>query len=117
MVSTVGTTRAPYLTQWLLRGNRRDSEDMAKRDDKTYEGVVVQSFRTEDEAVDAIRRIQSAGFTNDQVGVIARDKDVSRQVASDTGTEAEEGALTGAVAGGVLGGVAALIVGASAIAI
>jgi hypothetical protein len=83
----------------------------------TYEGVVVQNFRTEDEAVDAIRRLQSAGFTNDQVSVIAKDKDVSRHVAEDTGTEAEEGAVTGAVAGGVLGGVAALIAGASAIAI
>ena len=82
-----------------------------------YEGVVVQSFRTEDDAIDAIRRLQSAGFTNDQVSVIARDENVSRQVATDTGTEAEEGALAGAVTGGVLGGVAALIAGASAVAI
>jgi hypothetical protein len=90
---------------------------MAKRSDAVYEGVVVQNFSTEEAAVDAIRRLQSAGFTNDQVSVIARDKNVSRQVADDTGTEAEEGALTGAVAGGVLGGVAALIAGASAVAI
>ena len=90
---------------------------MAKRDSQTYEGVVVQNFRTEDESVDAIRRLQSAGFTNDQVSVIAREKSVSRQVAADTGTEAEEGAVTGAIAGGVLGGVAALIAGASAVAI
>ena len=90
---------------------------MARRNERTYEGVVVKNFRTEDEAVDAIRRLQSAGFTNDQVSVIARDKNVSRHVAEDTGTEAEEGAVTGAVAGGVLGGVAALIAGASAVAI
>lgn len=90
---------------------------MANRSSRTYEGVVVQSFRTEDDAVDAIRRLQSAGFSNDQVSVIARDENVSRQVADDTGTEAEEGAVTGAVAGGVLGGVAALIAGASAVAI
>jgi hypothetical protein len=90
---------------------------MAKNNSRTYEGVVVQSFRTEDEAVDAVRRLQSAGFTNDQVSVIARDKNVSRQVADDTGTHAEEGAATGAVAGGILGGVAALIAGASAVAI
>lgn len=90
---------------------------MAQRTDMTYEGVVVQNFGTEDEAVDAIRRLQSAGFTNDQVSVIARDKNVSRQVADDTGTEAEEGAVTGAVAGGVLAGVAALVAGASAVAI
>src|SRR5688500_17048180 len=90
---------------------------MAKRREMTYEGVVVQNFRTEAEAVDAIRRLQSAGFTNDQVSVIARDKNVSQHVADDTGTEAEEGAVTGAVTGGVLGGVAALIAGASAVVI
>ena len=91
--------------------------EMASKNTRTYEGVVVQSFRSEDEAVDAIRRLQSAGFTNDQVSVIARDENVSRQVADDTGTQAEEGAVTGAVAGGVLGGIAALIAGASAVAI
>jgi hypothetical protein len=90
---------------------------MANHKARTYEGVVVQSFRTEDDAIDAIQRLQSAGFTNDQVSVIARDKNVSRHVADDTGTAAEEGAVTGAVAGGVLGGVAALIAGASAVAI
>jgi hypothetical protein len=82
-----------------------------------YEGVVVESFATEDAAVVAIRRLQTAGFTNDQVSVIARDRDASRRVADDTGTEAEEGAVAGAVAGGVLGAVAALIAGASAVAI
>ena len=90
---------------------------MAKRNDRTYEGVVVQNFRTEDDAIDAIRRLQSAGFTNDQVSVIARDERVTQRVTDDTGTEAEEGAVAGAVTGGVLGGVAALIAGASAVAI
>lgn len=90
---------------------------MIDRQGTTYEGVVVQNFRTEDDATDAIRRLQVAGFTNDQVSVIARDKDVSRKVAGDTGTEAEEGAVTGAVTGGILAGVAALIAGASAVAI
>jgi len=90
---------------------------MARSDARTYQGVVVQSFRSEDDAVDAIRRLQSAGFANDQVSVIARDENVSRQVADDTGTEAEEGAVAGAVTGGILGGVAALIAGASAVAI
>lgn len=84
---------------------------------RTYEGVVVHSFRNEDDAVAAIRRLQVAGFTNDQVSVIARDTTVARGVAADTGTEAEEGAAAGAVAGGALGAVAALIAGASAIAI
>lgn len=82
-----------------------------------YEGVVIQDFRSESEAIQAIERLQAAGFTSHDVSVIARDKDVARGIADETDTEAAEGAMTGAVAGGVLGGVAALIVGASAIAI
>jgi hypothetical protein len=84
-----------------------------------YEGVVVQSFRSEDEAVEAIRRLQAAGFSNDQISVIARDKKVARGVADDTGTDtkAEEGAVAGAVTGGALGAIAAVIAGASAVVI
>jgi hypothetical protein len=95
----------------------KELQPMAKHNDRTYEGVVIQSYRTEDEAIIAIRRLQSAGFDNDQVSVIARDENVSRQVADETGTEAEEGAVAGALTGGILGGVAALIAGASAVAI
>lgn len=86
-------------------------------DTNTYSGVVVHSFATEGEAVQAIERLQGAGFTNDQISVIAKDRDTARHVSDATGTEAEEGAVTGAVAGGVLGAVGALIIGASAIAI
>jgi hypothetical protein len=84
---------------------------------RTYEGVVVHSFATEDEAVRAIERLQGAGFTNDQISVIAKDRDAARNVSDATDTEAEEGAVAGAVTGGALGAVAALIAGASAIAI
>lgn len=90
---------------------------MMNRDSQRFEGVVVQSFATEDEAVAAIRRLQDAGFTNDNISVIAREKDVARDVAEETGTEAEEGAVAGAITGGALGAVAALIAGASAVAI
>src|SRR5688572_26051947 len=96
-------------------GYRRETQFMAHT--HTYEGVVVQSFATEDEAVRAIERLQGAGFTNDQISVIAKDRGVARDVADSTGTEAEEGAVTGAIAGGALGAVGALIVGASAVAI
>lgn len=82
-----------------------------------YEGVVVQSYGSEEAAIDAIRELQAAGFTSDEISVIGRDKDVARGVATETGTEAAEGAAAGAVTGGILGGVAALIVGASAVAI
>lgn len=84
-----------------------------------YEGVVVQSFRREDDAVEAIRRLQVAGFSNDQISVIARDRDRARDIAEDTetGTGAAEGAVAGAVTGGALGAIAAVIAGVSAVAI
>lgn len=92
---------------------------MSRTSGTKYEGVVVQSYRTEDEAVEAIRRLQAAGFDNDQISVIARDKNVARGVAdtTDTDTKAEEGAVAGAVTGGALGAIAALVAGASAVAI
>jgi hypothetical protein len=86
-------------------------------DSKTFRGVVVQSFRTETDATEAIRDLQAAGFTSDDISVVAKDKEVARGVAADTGTEAAEGAATGLVAGGVLGGVVAALAGASAIAL
>jgi hypothetical protein len=84
---------------------------------RQYKGVVVRSFPTEDEAVEAIRSLQAAGFDGDQISVIAKERDVARGIADETGTEAEEGAAAGAVTGGVLGAVAALIAGASAVTI
>lgn len=90
---------------------------MIERPNTGNQGAVVQSFATEDDAIRAIQELQAAGFTSDHISVIARDKDVARDVATGTGTEAEEGAATGALAGGVLGAVAALIAGASAVAI
>lgn len=87
---------------------------MAKQ---TYHGVVIHNFASEDEAVLAIRELQAAGFSNDDISVIAEDRGVARDVAHDTDTHAAEGAATGAVAGGALGAVAALIAGASTVAI
>lgn len=85
--------------------------------DDRYQGVVVQDFRSGSEAIQAIRRLQAAGFEDDAISVIARDRDEAARVADATDTEAEEGAVTGAVAGGLLGAVAAAIAGVSAIAI
>jgi hypothetical protein len=90
---------------------------MTTHDRDRLRGSVVQDYRSESEAIQAIRRLQAAGFGDADISVIARDRDVARGVAADTGTEAEEGAVAGAVAGGALGALAALIAGASAVAI
>ena len=90
---------------------------MGKTDSTTMRGVVVQSFKTETDATEAIRDLQAAGFTADDISVVAKDKNMAQGVAADTGAEAGEGAATGLVAGGVLGGVVAALAGASAVAL
>ena len=64
-----------------------------------------------------IRRFHEAGYPQDRIGVIARDRDAAGKLADDTGADAAAGATTGAVAGGVLGGLAGLLVGLGALAI
>jgi hypothetical protein len=90
---------------------------MVDRTSGKYQGVVVHNFATEDEAVRAIRELQAAGFGNDEISVIAQDRDVASGVAEDTDTRAPEGAAAGAVTGGALGALAALIAGATTVAI
>jgi hypothetical protein len=86
-------------------------------DTVTMRGVVVQSFKTETDAVQAINDLQAAGFSADDISVVARDKDVAKGVANETGTEVAEGAAAGLVAGGALGGVVAALAGVSAVAL
>ena len=83
-------------------------------------GVVVQSFTTESDAEAAVRALQQAGFTSEQISIVARDEGRADQVAGDTGTETAEGAAIGAVTGWTLGGLAgmaAVLAGASSLAI
>jgi hypothetical protein len=89
----------------------------SKTDSTTMRGVVVQSFRTETDATEAIRDLQAAGFTANDISIVAKDKDMAQGVATETGTEAGEGMATGLVAGGVLGGIVAALAGASAVAL
>jgi hypothetical protein len=79
--------------------------------------TVVAVFHDRDDAQDAINAMRDAGFRADDISILARDRDVSGQLADDTGTEAAAGAATGALAGGLLGGVAGWLVGIGALAI
>ena len=84
---------------------------------ETMRGTVVQSFSNEDDAAEAIRALQSAGFRAEDISVVAKDKGMAEGVAASSGTEAGEGAAAGLVTGGVLGGVVAALAGASAVAL
>jgi len=79
--------------------------------------MAVAVFDDRDDAQDAINALRDAGFSADQISVLARDRDMAGRLAEDTGTEAGAGAATGAVAGGVLGGVAGWLIGIGALAI
>ena len=86
--------------------------------------TIVGSFDSFEEAQDVFRDLQSAGFSKEDVSIIANDasrrlstrgdslKDAPPSV-GDTGS----GAATGAAAGGVLGGAAGLVVGLMGLAI
>jgi hypothetical protein len=79
--------------------------------------TVAVVFDDRDDAQDAIGALRDAGFSADDISILARDRDTAGQLAEETGSEAATGAATGALAGGLLGGVAGWLVGIGALAI
>jgi len=74
-------------------------------------------YADRDAAERGIRRFHEAGYDQNRIGVIARNRDEAGALAEETGADVVGGATTGAVAGGLLGGLAGLLVGAGALAI
>jgi hypothetical protein len=68
-------------------------------------------------AEDVVGRLQSAGFSNNDISVLLPDKGGTRDFAHQHNTKAPEGAVTGASAGGALGGTLGLLAGIGALAI
>ena len=69
-----------------------------------------------DRAERALNELKDAGFTPEQVSVVAKDRQDTQQLAENTDM-AGEGAASGAATGGVLGGLAGFLVGISALVI
>ncbi|MDN4076104.1 MULTISPECIES: general stress protein [Fictibacillus] len=78
---------------------------------------VIGVFSTEEEAVSAINSLRERGYDEEDISVIAQDKEERRHIEDETGTKAGEGAAAGAATGGVLGGVGGLLAGVGALAI
>ena len=78
--------------------------------------TIVGVFDGPNHAEQALSGLKAAGFTPEQVSVVAQDKQDMRQMAENSDM-AGEGAATGAVTGGVLGGLAGFLVGISAMVI
>jgi hypothetical protein len=64
-----------------------------------------------------ISSLMNAGFKNQNISVLAPDKDTTRELATEKNTKAPEGAATGAATGGIIGGVFGLLAGIGSIAI
>jgi uncharacterized membrane protein len=79
-----------------------------------HEKKVVGVYDTEQDAIAAIQNLMEQGYHKEDISVIGKNVD---HVTDETGTDAEESAVTGALTGGALGGVAGLLVGAGALAI
>lgn len=82
-----------------------------------YSGVVVENFADQRRAERAVQALVDAGFTANEISVVAQDRERAEAVADDTGQDVAEGAGIGAATGGVLGGITGLLLGATALAI
>lgn len=78
---------------------------------------IVGAYDTEHEAIEAIQDLTARGYDSENISVVAKNKDDLDMVERETGTKADEGAVTGAATGGAIGGVTGLLAGIGALAI
>lgn len=78
--------------------------------------TVAGAFDGETRAIEALNALKAAGFTPEQVSVVAKDKKGVERVTDETEMTADA-AAGGAVTGTVLGGLAGFVVGISAMVI
>jgi hypothetical protein len=74
-------------------------------------------YKTRAQAEDAVERIETAGFSSNDISVLLPDVQSSKEFAHEKNTKAPEGTTTGATTGGVVGGTLGLLAGVGALAI
>lgn len=74
---------------------------------KTILGI----FTNRDDAEDTIDKLRSEGFNPKDISLVMRDQGEQEKIATDTGTNAAEGAVSGIATGGVIGGLAGFLAG------
>ena len=79
--------------------------------------TVAGVFDGPNHAEQALNGLKKAGFTPEQVSVVAKEGAETRQMIENTGMGTAEAAGSGAVAGTVIGGIAGWLFGISALAI
>lgn len=78
---------------------------------------VVGSYRSEEQAIEAIEDLKRSGHRPEDISVLSKSEEETKNVTEETGTHAGEGAATGALAGGALGGLGGVLAGIGALAI
>jgi len=79
--------------------------------------VVLGIVDSQIQAENAVTKLQSAGFSNQDISAIFPDKHGTKDFAHEHNTKAPEGAVTGVAGGGVIGGTLGLLAGIGALAI
>jgi hypothetical protein len=74
-------------------------------------------YSTVDQAERAVDALAQSGFSNNDISVLAPDRQGTKDFAHEKHTKAPEGATAGVAAGGALGGTLGLLVGLGALAI
>lgn len=94
----------------VYRDREAGIRERERRDNKALVGI----FETENEAINVIKRLKEAGYHEDDITVIAKDKDKMDRVEDETDIDTEtkdyaEKVAGGAAVGGTLGGLAAAL--------
>ena len=79
--------------------------------------AVVGMLTNTQQASEIVTRLQSSGFSVNDISVVFPDKEGTRDFAFEKNTKAPEGAAVGGVAGGAIGGTLGLLAGIGALAI
>jgi len=74
-------------------------------------------FRSQAQAERAVDALRSAGYRSDDISLLAPDRTVTHELATEKNTKTPEGTTTGATAGGAIGGTLGLLAGIGALAI
>ena len=76
---------------------------------------VIGVYDNGEEAVKAVKKLQEEGYGRDDISVVAKDKEETKNVTDKT--KVDNGLAAGAATGGVLGGLTGLLAGIGALAI
>lgn len=78
---------------------------------------IVGVFDNEAQVSRTLEDLKAAGFTEQDISVIAKDHEEIERIEQETDMDTAEGMASGAATGGVLGGVAGLLIGLGALTI